>query len=171
MHITRSSVRASAALGVALLAALLVASSPSASGRPTQARPLLAGELARGQPLTDVENLVLPSRGGAKARSLGAGLGSGGSAREGGRRQLDCVLDAPFFGLLPNQEPCGGPLRHQLRAAAVLHGRATARLTAERRPGADELADLLRFAWQQTAVARLMVQRLDAPEHRLAFPV
>jgi hypothetical protein len=59
------------------------------------------------------------------------------------------------------------PIKGQLRAAGALHGTAgggsMALLTPDRPPSAEDLVALLRYAWQQTDVVRLILPRLPNP--------
>lgn len=93
--------------------------------------------------------------------------------RECASRQLESCVDSPSpgweapdeAGLTAGNE--GAPLRQQLQASGTLHavvraGTACLRLPAERRLTADELVDLLRYAWQHTEVVRLRVERTPA---------
>jgi hypothetical protein len=96
-------------------------------------------------------------------------------ARECAGRQLECGVDSPLPGLLVGHEAgltswdAALSFRQQLRAAGTLHavGRAgTLRLRTDRPLSAEELADLLRLAWQQSQVVRLVVERGAAPGER-----
>jgi hypothetical protein len=104
--------------------------------------------------------------------------------REDGRAcLLDTCLDAPAGFALDG--PGGGepsavagltpwdaaaPVKAQLRAAGGLHavaegGTAAVLLAEERPPAAEQLAEWLRWAWQQTDVGRVCFVR-PAPAHR-----
>jgi hypothetical protein len=65
----------------------------------------------------------------------------------------------------------GAPPQTQVRAAGALHageaGTAAVLLPEERSPTGEEVADLLRYAGQQTDVIRLRFVRTGSPAHQL----
>jgi hypothetical protein len=96
-------------------------------------------------------------------------------ARECAGRQLESSLDSPLPGLLAGHEAGLTPWeasaspRPRLRTAGALHAiprAGTARLRIAQALPAEEFADLLRYAWQQTQVARLVVERVEAAAER-----
>ncbi len=100
--------------------------------------------------------------------------------QDGRAAQLDCCLDGPFdFGLAgppPGAEQVVGltpwdgsaPPKGQLRAGGALHGVAGAgtlalSLPADGPPTAEQVAEWLRLAWQQTDLVRLRLIRSGGP--------
>jgi hypothetical protein len=85
------------------------------------------------------------------------------------------TLGAPVGGELPavaglTAWDAAAPVKAQLRAAGALHaaaggGTAAVLLPDERSPSVEQLAEWLRWAWQQTEVGRVCFMR-PAPAHR-----
>jgi ATP cone domain len=154
-------------------------------------------ETGRGFLLDRARLVVVPLGLEAAVRQLtGKGLCGGGAALElarasvrrlrdvlrqdGGTSRLETCLDS-----LPTRPPAeaGGltawdataPLKQQLRAAGVLHavaeqGTASLLLSPDSAVTAEQLADTLRWAWQQTDVVRLRLVRVQSTAEQLDVP-
>jgi hypothetical protein len=101
---------------------------------------------------------------------------------------LDTCLDTPAWftlGAGPADEPsrvagltawdAAAPVKVQLRAAGALHaaaggGTAAVLFSAERAPGAEQLAEWLRGAWRQTDVGRVCFVRPGPAHRQLTLP-
>jgi len=83
---------------------------------------------------------------------------------------------------IPVREACGltawdatAGAKSQLRAASVLHGvvgsgTAAVLLPEDALPSAEEIAELLTYAWKQTEVVRVRFVRMVRPQQQLAVP-
>src|SRR5262249_17875279 len=149
--------------------------------------------LGRGFLLERARLVVTPEGLGAVVRALaGRDPGLGGPALEFARRVLQRLRDvlqqdglacriatslAPARGVAPDEGGAETPatVKQQLRAAGALHaiaegGTAAIILPGERPPSAEQVADWLRWTWQQTDVSRVRFLRAQSAEQQLTMP-
>jgi hypothetical protein len=102
---------------------------------------------------------------------------------EGLSRRLHVQLDSPLGEGPPFAESAGlsatsatAPVKNQLRAAGALHavaasGTAWVRTPGETTPPAEQIADWLKWTWQQTDIVRLRWAFSSAAARQLALPI
>jgi hypothetical protein len=149
--------------------------------------------LGRGFLLERARLVVTPEGLGEVVRALAGGdLAAGGPALEFARRVLQrlrdvlrqdglacriatCLDAAPGVAPVEGEAETTATVKQQLRAAGSLHAVAeggTARivLPGERPPGPEQIADWLRWAWQQTDVTRVRFHRPAPTQQQLTVP-